>query len=190
MSDPGWLKAHIREVPDFPEPGIGFKDITPLLADVDAFRFSVDAMADHFRAAEVDAVVGIEARGFLFGAPMSYRLGIPLVPIRKPGKLPHDTVRHDYELEYGTDAIEMHSDAVGAGHRVLVVDDVLATGGTAAAAARLLVGAGAEIGGFAFLAELAFLAGRARLEEGAGFDGSAAEDSPPPEVFSLLTYDD
>jgi adenine phosphoribosyltransferase len=162
-SDPSWLRTHLREVVDFPSPGIVFKDITPLLADIDAFRFAVDALADPWAGAEVDLVAGIEARGFLFAAPVAYRLGAGLIPLRKPGKLPWETVERPYELEYGTDSVHAHRDAAGPGDRVLVIDDVLATGGTAAAACGLLEDLGAVVVGVGVLLELGFLDGRARL---------------------------
>jgi adenine phosphoribosyltransferase len=165
--DPAWLREHIVDVPDFPEPGVVFKDLTPLLAHVDAFRFAVDALADHYAGTGVDLVVGIEARGFVFAAPLAYRLGVGLVPARKPGKLPRRSLSQEYDLEYGTDALEMHHDALAAGARVLLIDDVLATGGTAAAAARMISEAGAEIIGVGFLMELAFLGGRELLD---GYD--------------------
>ncbi len=153
----------IRDIPDFPKPGIVFKDITPLLLDAKLFGRALDAMARPFRSAGVSRVVSIESRGFLLGAPIALRLGAGIVPIRKPGKLPAARERVEYALEYGTDALEMHRDAVGAGHRVLVVDDVLATGGTAQAAGRLVRSQGAELVGFTFLIELDFLKGRERL---------------------------
>ncbi len=157
----------VRDVADFPTPGITFKDITPLLGDADAFAAVVVALADGALAAAgdggVDLVAGIEARGFLVGAPVALRLGTGFVPVRKPGKLPWTTVRRDYALEYGTDAVEVHDDAVAPGARVLVVDDVLATGGTATATVALLEGLGADIVGVAVLVELGFLAGRAKL---------------------------
>ena len=162
-SDATWLRAHLREVPDFPQAGISFKDITPLLASVDAFRFTVDAIADAWTGASIDRVAGIEARGFLLAAPVAYRLGAALVPIRKPGKLPWEVVEQPYELEYGVDAVQAHRDAVAAGDRVLLVDDVLATGGTAGAACALIEGLGATIAGVHVLLELGFLDGRARL---------------------------
>ena len=162
--DTGWLRAYVRDVPDFPEPGLVFKDITPLLANVDAFRFSVDALADHWCGASIDHIVGIEARGFLFAAPLAYRCGAGFVPMRKPGKLPADTTSVSYALEYGDDELEVHSDAISPGDRVLVVDDVLATGGTAAAAVRLLGQAGAEVIGLGFVVELGFLGGAGKLE--------------------------
>jgi adenine phosphoribosyltransferase len=170
----GWLAAHVRDIPDFPKPGVMFKDITPLLASVDAFRFTVDAIADHFAGAPVDRVLGIEARGFVFAAPVAYRLGAAFVPVRKAGKLPWEIEREEYALEYGTDLLEIHRDAVTAGDRVLIVDDVMATGGTAAATVRLAERLGGEVIGLAFVIELAFLHGRERLEG--------------HEVLSLLTF--
>jgi adenine phosphoribosyltransferase len=164
-TDATWLRAHLRDIPDFPKPGVVFKDITPLLADVDAFRFTVDAIADAWAGATVSHVAGIEARGFLLAAPVAYRLGASLLPIRKPGKLPWEVVEQPYELEYGVDAVQAHRDAVGPGDRVLVVDDVLATGGTATAACLLLEGLAAEVIGVHVLLELAFLQGRATLGE-------------------------
>ena len=158
------LKRAIREVPNFPKPGIGFKDITPILLDPALFQYTVDLMAAPYAEARVSRVVSIESRGFIFGAPIALRLGAGLVPIRKPGKLPAATRRVDYALEYGTDALEMHHDAVGQGDSVLVVDDVLATGGTAAAAADLIGRAGGAVVGFSFLIELDFLKGRQRLQ--------------------------
>jgi adenine phosphoribosyltransferase len=163
-SDASWLRAHLRDVPDFPKAGIVFKDITPLLADVQAFAFTIDAIVDAWAGADIDRVAGIEARGFLLAAPVAYRLGASLVPIRKPGKLPWEVVEESYELEYGIDAVQAHRDAAAAGDRVLLVDDVLATGGTAAAACALLEGLGATVAGVHVLLELGFLAGRARLE--------------------------
>jgi adenine phosphoribosyltransferase len=153
----------IRDVPDFPKPGILFKDITPLLLDPKAFRRTVELMAAPFAAARATRVVSIESRGFLLGAPIALALDAGLVPIRKPGKLPAARGRVEYALEYGTDALEMHRDAVGRADRVLIVDDVLATGGTAGAAAKLVRAHGAEVLGFTFLIELDFLKGRERL---------------------------
>ena len=155
------LEDHIREVPDFPKKGIKFKDIMPLLQSPEAFRTAVESLAA--RVERPDAVVGIESRGFLFGAPIALELGAGLVPIRKPGKLPAATQRVEYALEYGTDALELHHGAIGAGDRVLVVDDVLASGGTANAAAELVADTGAAVTGFIFLIELDFLKGRERL---------------------------
>jgi len=160
-----WLLAHLRDVHDFPEPGIVFKDITPLLGHAEAFRRAVDELADPWAGEGITHVVGVEARGFLFAAPVAYRLGAGCVPFRKPGKLPGETVEHTYELEYGTDTLAAHVDAVPPGARVLVVDDVLATGGTARAACDLLAGLGADVVGCAFLLELGFLDGRSRLGE-------------------------
>jgi adenine phosphoribosyltransferase len=157
------LYKTIREVPDFPKPGILFKDITPLLLDPQAFRQAVELMTTPFRGARVTRVVSIESRGFLLGAPIALTLEAGLVPIRKPGKLPAARGRVEYALEYGTDALEMHQDAVSAGDRVLIVDDVLATGGTAEAAAKLVRTHGADVVGFTFLIELDFLKGRERL---------------------------
>ena len=158
------LKRAIREVPNFPKPGIAFKDITPVLLDAALFERAVDLMAAPYAEARISRVVSIESRGFIFGAPLALRLRAGLVPIRKPGKLPAATQRVEYALEYGSDALEMHHDAVGKGDRVLVVDDVLATGGTAAAAAELVGRAEAAVVGFSFLIELDFLKGRQRLE--------------------------
>ncbi|PYP14976.1 MAG: adenine phosphoribosyltransferase [Gemmatimonadetes bacterium] len=158
------IARRIRDVPDFPKPGIVFKDITPLLLDPVAFRGAVELMTAPFRGARISRVVSIESRGFLLGAPVALGLEAGLVPMRKPGKLPAERGRVEYALEYGTDALEMHTDAVAAEDRVLIVDDVLATGGTAAAAARLVRTRGADVVGFTFLIELDFLKGRARLQ--------------------------
>jgi adenine phosphoribosyltransferase len=158
------LKRTIRDVRDFPKPGIVFKDVTPVLLDLKLFAQAITLMAAPYRASRITRVVSIESRGFLFGAPIALELGAGLVPIRKPGKLPAATKRVEYALEYGTDALEMHHDAIGTGDRVLVVDDVLATGGTANAAAQLVAGTGAAVTGFTFLIELDFLNGRERLQ--------------------------
>ena len=158
------LKRTIRDVNNFPKPGIVFKDVTPVLLDIDLFAQTVTLMADPYRDARITRVVSIESRGFLFGAPIALELGAGLVPIRKPGKLPAATQRVEYALEYGTDALEMHHDAVGPGDRVLVVDDVLASGGTANAAAQLVGATGAAVVGFTFLIELDFLKGRQQLQ--------------------------
>ncbi len=157
------LRATIRDVPDFPKKGIVFKDITPVLADPQLFRAVVDLLAARFRDQGVSKVVGIESRGFLFAAPVAYALGAGLAIVRKPGKLPWQKVREVYALEYGEDALEMHIDAVGPGERVLIVDDVLATGGTADAVGKLVTRQGAELLGYAFLIELEFLHGARRL---------------------------
>lgn len=162
--DARWLEEHIRDIPDFPNPGVSFKDITPLLADVDAFRFTVDAIADHFAGQTVDKVLGIEARGFIVAAPVAYRFGAGFVPVRKAGKLPWDVEREEYVLEYGSDLLEIHRDAVTPGERVLVVDDVLATGGTAEATLRLVDRLGGHVVGLGFIVELAFLGGRERVK--------------------------
>lgn len=161
MSD---FSALVRDIPDFPEPGIVFKDISPVLADPAAFAALVAAMADPFRDLGVTKVAGIEARGFTLATPVAGRLGAGFIPIRKPGKLPYETVREEYTLEYGTDALEMHTDAAHEGEKVLVVDDVIATGGTAAAAVRLLRRVGADVVGFSVFIELAFLNGVEQLD--------------------------
>ena len=158
------LRRTIRDVNNFPKPGIVFKDVTPVLLDARLFARTVQLMAEPYRDARITRVVSIESRGFLFGAPIALELGAGLVPIRKPGKLPAATQRIEYALEYGTDALEMHHDAVQPGDRVMVVDDVLATGGTANAAAQLVGGTGAAVVGFSFLIELDFLKGRQRLQ--------------------------
>ena len=168
------LRTLIRHVPDFPKPGILFYDITTLLRDPVGLRAALDCLAAPYRDASIDAVVGIESRGFLFGIGVAERLGAGFVPVRKPGKLPARTARVAYDLEYGSDAVEMHEDALEAGHRVLIVDDLLATGGTARAAAELVAGRGAVVHGLAFLIELGALDGRTRL---AGH-----------EVFAALRY--
>lgn len=157
------LKSAIRDVPDFPKAGILFKDITPILSDLVLFRDTVEALADPFRKDRISKVVGIESRGFIFGPPLAFQLGAGFVPARKPGKLPRETVREAYALEYGSDSLEIHRDAFQRGERVLVVDDLLATGGTASAAARLVEKIGAEVVGVAFVIELEFLGGRAKL---------------------------
>ena len=173
-SDAGWLAERIRDVPDFPKPGVVYKDITPLLADPKGLEHCVAALAEPFAARGVDKVVGIEARGFILAAPVAMRLGAGFVPVRKAGKLPWEVLVDTYELEYGTDTLEIHRDALNAGERVLVIDDVLATGGTASAGVRLVEALGATTVGFGCVIELAFLAGRAKLE---GVD-----------VISLITY--
>jgi adenine phosphoribosyltransferase len=157
------IRELIRDVPDFPKSGITFKDITPVLSDPSAIREVVDAMAERWRGQRVDKVIGIESRGFLFASPLAYVLHAGCALVRKPGKLPWKTIREVYALEYGTDALEMHVDAVAPGDRVVVVDDVLATGGTAGAAGRLVARQGAEVLGYTFVIELGFLNGADRL---------------------------
>lgn len=168
------LKSKIRVIEDFPQKGISFKDITTLLTDGEAFHYVIEQMADYCRRRRIDAVVGVESRGFLFGAPLAYELGLGFTLIRKPGKLPAETLSVKYDLEYGTDALEIHKDGIKKGQRVVIVDDLLATGGTISAAAQLVEQVGGEIAGFVFLIELEFLGGRKKLE---GYD-----------VFSLVTY--
>jgi adenine phosphoribosyltransferase len=168
------LRAAIRDIPDFPKPGIVFKDITPVLADAALLRQAVDAFVARWQGERIDKVVGIESRGFLFAAPVAYALGAGLAIARKPGKLPWKVVREVYALEYGEDALELHVDSVGPGDRVVVVDDVLATGGTAGAVGRLVTRQGAELAGYSFLMELGFLHGARRLGE--------------PKVHALITY--
>jgi adenine phosphoribosyltransferase len=175
MADADWLKGRIRDVADFPNPGILFRDLTPLLGDPEALRFVVDALADTFAGQRIDKVVGIEARGFIVAAPVAYRLGAGLVPVRKPGKLPWRTESEQYSLEYGVDMLEIHADGVDPGDSVLIVDDVIATGGTARATVRLVERLGGTVAGLAFLVELTFLAGREKLE---GYD-----------VVSLVSYE-
>ena len=157
------LKQCIREVPDFPKAGILFYDITTLLKDRVALRKTIDRLSWLFAERQVDKVVGIESRGFLFGAQVAYKLNAGFVPVRKPGKLPHETVGANYDLEYGTDRLEMHRDAIAPGERVLVVDDLVATGGTALACAQLVEGLGGSVAGMAFVIELSFLGPRQRL---------------------------
>ena len=168
------LKSKIREVPDFPTPGIGFKDIMPLLADADALRDSVDRMGEWAEPRSPEVVLGGEARGFFLGAALAYRLGCGFVPARRPGKLPLEVISREYKLEYGSNVLEVQADALGGRTRVLVHDDVLATGGTARALAELVEHLGGEVVGFTFLIELAFLNGRERIP---GYD-----------VFSLVEY--
>jgi len=168
------VRQHIRDVPDFPQEGVVFKDITPLLADPIAFSTVIDLVVVHFGRGNVDKVVGIEARGFILASPVAYHFGAGFVPVRKAGKLPWETQSAEYELEYGKETLEIHTDAFFPGERVLIVDDVLATGGTAQATAGLVESAGAKVIGIAFLIELAFLKGREKLE---GY-----------ETFSLITY--
>ena len=160
------FESYIRNIPDWPREGVMFKDITPLLADPDAFKATIDTLADAYAEAGVTKVMGAEARGFIFGGALAYRLGAGFVPARKPGKLPWTTTSVSYDLEYGTDTLEVHADAFGPDDVVLIVDDVLATGGTAGAKAELVKATGATVAGFAFLIELDFFNGRKKLPEG------------------------
>jgi adenine phosphoribosyltransferase len=173
--DLGAVKGLIRDVPDFPNPGVVFKDITPLLGDPDAFGSCIDALALPFVGTGIDKVLGIEARGFIVAAPVALRLGAGFVPVRKAGKLPWKVEKESYSLEYGSDTLEIHADALSPGERALIVDDVLATGGTASAVIRLVERLGGETAGFACLIELAFLDGRSRL--------------PGINILSLLKYE-
>lgn len=159
------LEELIRDIVDFPEKGIVFKDITPLLANPEGFRQAIDTLSDAYASTGITKVLGAEARGFIFGGALAYKLGAGFVPARKPGKLPWHTTSHEYELEYGNDAIEVHTDAIKSDDIVLIIDDVLATGGTAAAKASLVKSMGAKVAGFAFLIELDFLKGREKLGE-------------------------
>lgn len=168
------LKAYIRDVPDFPKPGVLFKDIMPLMAHPEAYAYAVDALCRHYDAVNVEAIAAAEARGFLFAAPMALQMKKPLIPLRKPGKLPGETRSYKYDLEYGTAELHVHANAITPGLRVLLVDDVLATGGTMAAACKLVEESGGVVVGCAFLIELTFLHGAQQL---AG-----------REVFSLITY--
>jgi adenine phosphoribosyltransferase len=168
------LKQKIRDIPDFPQPGILFRDITPLLQDPDAFQFVIDRLTDEYRNADLNAVVGIESRGFLFGTPLAQNLDLPFVPVRKAGKLPARHISVEYSLEYGTSQLDIHEDALKRGDKALIVDDLLATGGTANAAAKLVELLGAEVHAIAFVIELTFLHGRDRLRD--------------YEVLSLVTY--
>jgi len=169
------LKSVIRHVPDFPKEGILFYDITTLLKDRVALKQSIDQLTDQYREQNIDLVVGMESRGFIFGMPLAYQLGVGFIPIRKPNKLPAETIAESYALEYGTNTLEIHVDAISKGQRVLVVDDLLATGGTAEATGKLIEKLGGEVVSMAFLVELTFLNGREKL---LGYD-----------IFSLLKYD-
>ncbi len=170
------LKKLIREVPDFPKPGINFYDITTLLKDENGFKQTIDGLANQFKGEKIDTMIGVESRGFIFAAPLAYQLGAGFVPVRKPKKLPAEKVSVSYDLEYGQDTLEMHKDAVGEGQRVLIVDDLLATGGTARAVVDLVEGLGGIVVGLSFVIELNFLNGRAKF---AGHN-----------VKSLLSYND
>jgi adenine phosphoribosyltransferase len=167
MSDPrvSRIRSLVQDVPDFPKPGVMFRDITPLLAAPKAFADAIALLAEPFAAERIDAVIGIESRGFMFAAPLALALSAAFVPVRKPGKLPRARQRVEYALEYGSDALEMHTDALEGRPRVVIVDDVIATGGTARAAVELARGAGAQVVGAAFLIELGFLQGRAQLPD-------------------------
>jgi adenine phosphoribosyltransferase len=168
------IRSKVRDVPDFPKPGILFKDITPMLADPRAFNLCLDMLAERFDGQHIDGIVGIESRGFIFAAALAARMRKAFIPVRKPGKLPYDTHRQAYELEYGTDAVEIHRDAVAPGEKIIVVDDLIATGGTAWAACELIRKLDAQVLGAAFVIELTFLPGRKRLE--------------PVPVHALLQY--
>ena len=165
MADTSSLRELVRDIPDWPRPGVLFRDITPLLAAPDAFALTVDELAAPYADEQIDKVIGVEARGFVFAAPVAYRRGAGFVPVRKVGKLPWQIEQEEYVLEYGTDLLEIHRDAVQPGERVLIVDDVIATGGTAAATARLVERLGGQVVGFSFLLELVSLAGRAQLDD-------------------------
>ena len=169
------IKSKIRTVPDFPKKGIMFKDITPLLSDAAAFKYVIQQFLNHYIGKGINVVASAESRGFIFGSVLAYELGVPFVPLRKPGKLPFKKIRREFQTEYSTDAFEIHEDAIRKGDKVLIVDDLIATGGTSKAAAELIEKLGGKVAGFAFLIELSFLNGRKRLE---GY-----------EVFSLVSYD-
>ena len=173
-SEPIRLEDWVRDIPDFPQKGVLFKDITPLLQDPKAFHMAMDRLAAHYAGAGIEAVVGVESRGFIFGAPLAYLLNCGFVPVRKFGKLPSETVSVKYALEYGTNVVELHTDAIKPGQRVLIVDDLLATGGTVSASIELVEKMGGHIAGIAFLVELGFLKGRNRLND--------------HDVFALIQY--
>ena len=164
MADTSSLREFVRDIPDWPQPGIVFRDITPLLAAPDAFALTVDALAAPYADEPIEKVIGIEARGFVFASPLAYRRGAGFVPVRKAGKLPWEIEREEYELEYGSDLLEVHRDAIAPGEHVLIVDDVIATGGTAAATARLVERLGGVVAGFSFVLELVPLGGRSRID--------------------------
>jgi adenine phosphoribosyltransferase len=169
------LRDCVRDIPDFPKAGVIYKDITPLLSNTDAFRSTIDLIAEHFADKGIDRVLGVEARGFIIAAPIAYRFGAAFIPVRKAGRLPWEIEREEYELEYGTDLLEIHRDAVEPGDRVVIIDDVLATGGTAGATIRLVEKLGGTVAGLGFVIELEFLGGREKLD--------------PYDVFSLVTYE-
>jgi adenine phosphoribosyltransferase len=168
------IADYIRDIPDFPKPGIVFKDITPLMKEPAAFKATIDQMAAHYRSLAIDYIVGIESRGFIIGAPLAMQLGVGFLPIRKPGKLPYETERIDYTLEYGSGSLEIHADACSPGHRVLIIDDLLATGGTVAATRALIERLGGKVVAAGFVIELGFLNGREKL--------------PGLDVHSLIQY--
>jgi adenine phosphoribosyltransferase len=172
--DPHWIKGFVREIPDYPEPGTTFRDLTPLFGDAEGFGRAINELVHRFDNLAVDRVLGMEARGFIVAAPVAYRLGSGFVPVRKAGKLPWAVIREDYRLEYGTDTLEMHRDAIHPGERILIIDDVLATGGTAAATTRLVEELDGVVVGLGFVVELQGLGGRSRLGE--------------RQVESLVTY--
>jgi adenine phosphoribosyltransferase len=174
MASAEHLKQYIRDIPDFPQAGVLYRDITPLLADAEAFREVTDALAARYRERNIEAVVAVESRGFIFGAPLAYAMGVPFVTARKFGKLPYTTINVSYELEYGSAVIEMHTDALKPGQRTLIVDDLLATGGTTAATVALVEQLGAAVVGVAFVIELTFLNGRQRLGD--------------HDIFALIQY--
>lgn len=169
------LRTYIRSVPDFPKKGIMFRDITPLLNEANAFRSAIEIFYNRYHRIKIDKILSVESRGFIFGSALAFRLGVGFVPVRKPKKLPADVIREEYQLEYGTDALEIHRDAVGKGDRILIIDDLLATGGTALATCRLTERLGGVVNGLAFLVELTFLNGRQKLEK---YD-----------IFSILKYE-
>ncbi len=173
-SEPIRLEDRVRNIPDFPQKGVLFKDITPLLQDAAAFRASLDRLAAHYAGAGIETVVGVESRGFIFGAPLAYLLNCGFVPVRKFGKLPSQTASVEYALEYGTNVVEIHMDAIQPGQRVLIVDDLLATGGTVSAAIELIEKLGGHVAGIAFLVELSYLKGRDQLKN--------------HDVFALIQY--
>lgn len=168
------LKEKIRDIPDFPQPGILFRDITTLLRDPEAFKYVIDSLTDRYKSLKIDFVAAIEARGYMLGAPLAYHLGAGFIPVRKPGKLPWKTIKEEYELEYGKNTLELHTDAVTKGEKVLIIDDLIATGGSSLATKNLIERLGGEIVGFAFVVELTALKGRDLLK---GYD-----------VFSLVQY--
>lgn len=171
-----WVKSTIRDIPDFPKPGIIFKDMTTLLRNPEAFIYVIDVLAERFATSKAKYIVGIESRGFILGAAIAHKLGLGFIPVRKPGKLPHKVEKAVYELEYGSDCLEIHIDSVDRGDRVVVIDDLLATGGTAEASHRLLKSIGAEVVGMGFVVELGFLKGRAKLPAGV-------------DTFSIVNYE-